>query len=296
MRQFPTIQSLALASETEVLKMWEGLGYYSRARALHKAAKAIGEKFPEVEEELRKIPGIGPYTAGALRAFAFKQKAVALDANVLRVLSRLFEFQGEVTKEHSRRLLHSQLLDLLPEEDPHVVMEGLIELGALVCKKRPDCIICPLSQQCKAWKNQTQEDYPKKKALPKTTQLYRHVLLIELDNTFLVRKTPVGEVMEGLYQFPFIELTSPETPDFEKNLERAKALLQLSAIEQVAVLPKVRHGFTRYQATLYPIHYKALDEAPFHPLGCEWRTKEEIACLAFSSGHRQIWSSYMARN
>jgi A/G-specific adenine glycosylase len=296
MRQFPTIQSLAFASETEVLKMWEGLGYYSRARALHKAAKVIGEKIPEEEEALRKIPGIGPYTAGALRAFAFKKKAVALDANVSRVLSRLFEFQGEVTKEHSRRLLHNQLFDLLPEEEPHVVMEGLIELGAVVCKKKPDCVICPLSPQCNAWKNNTQEDYPKKQAPPKTTQLYRHVLLIELNNTFLVRKTPVGEVMEGLYQFPFIELMPFEALDLEKSLEPVKALLQISAIDQVAVLPKIRHGFTRYQATLYPVYYRVQQRTHLELSGYEWRTKEEIACLAFSSGHRQIWNSYMARN
>lgn len=286
MERFPTLQDLALASEEEVIKLWEGLGYYSRARSLHKAAQILTSHFPEDAESLLLVPGIGPYTAGAIRAFAFRQKATAVDANVLRVLTRLFEFDGEVDKEQHRQQLSQRLFSLLPDHEPYVVMEGLIELGALVCKKKPECSLCPLQAQCGAFQNETQEDFPKKKVPPKTIQLYRNVFVIQGPLGFLVRKTPDGEVMAGLYQFPFIEVL--------ENGDKSTVVLSLPlAIKPICDLTVVKHGFTRYQATLYPTYYITHDFCC--PAGYEWRALQELQQLAFSSGHKRIMAEVLTR-
>ena len=253
---FPTIQTLASAPESQVIKLWEGLGYYSRARNLHKGAQYIVEhhqgKLPSDPQELLKIPGIGPYTQGAILSFAFHQKAPAIDGNVKRVLSR-YQLSPEITHVD------------LPDHRPWEVMEGLIELGALVCTKQPTCDQCPLYSTCKARSQGRQLDFPPKKKRPKTTHLQRKVQVILADDHLLVRKIPPGQVMAGLYEFPYDPLSL--------NLEKVKEL------------PEVTHTFTRYKAKLTPTLYRA--ERKKLPSHC-WVSLQEIKTLPFSSGHKKV--------
>ncbi len=285
MKRYPTIETLAKASEEEVMKLWEGLGYYSRARSLLKAARYIVHELegviPDTEEELLKVPGIGPYTAGAILSFAFQKRAAAVDANVLRVLSRMFMYDKNVDVLSSRQELTNRLLQILPKKDPHIAMEGLIELGALVCKKVPVCALCPLQESCKAFQNDATAEYPKKKAPDKRTNLFRLVFVLELDGKFLVVKRPTGAIMAGLYEFPFVELESEM--DEARLMSHVHKLVPSSSVRP---LPKAQHSFTRYFAKLYPFHITVSKDINY--FDGVWKSREELVDLAFSSGHKRI--------
>ena len=155
MKRFPSVHELAAADESEVLALWQGLGYYRRARNLHAAAKKItGElvgKFPREYDGLREMPGIGDYTAQAVRAFAFDEPVPVLDANVIRVVARLFDIRTPVDTAKGLAKIRARLEELLPSKGGHEFVSSLMELGALVCRAgRPDCLLCPVKEFCAA--------------------------------------------------------------------------------------------------------------------------------------------------
>lgn len=276
MKRFPTLRSLAEAKEEEVIKMWEGLGYYKRARSLHAIAKQLidkgEEELPEDADELLKLKGIGPYTAGAILSFAFHKKAAAVDGNVLRVLARLLAFEEDISSSRAIKTLQQETLKLLPDEEPYVAMEALIELGALICKKKPLCEACPLAKECSALKEGKEEILPLRKERPKTVKLKRYLFLIRSLQGILVKQVEKGQVMEGLYEFPYSE-------------EEAFKLFPARFIKN---LPKEQHSFTRYQVELIPALYETSTEeapAPFRFVSIE-----ELHSLPFSSGHRRVLS------
>ncbi|CAM0117911.1 A/G-specific adenine glycosylase [Rhabdochlamydiaceae symbiont of Dictyostelium giganteum] len=276
MEQFPTIESLANASEAHVIKAWEGLGYYSRARNLHKAAKIIVANYqgliPQEEELLRALPGFGPYTVGAVRSFAFEQKSPAVDGNVVRVLSRYFASLEECSKKGHYEMLTASIL---PDERPWITMEGLIELGAVVCKKKPNCLECPLMEKCKAYQEGRALEFPKKQKKAPPTLLKRHVMVACYQDLVLVKQEKGKKVMSGLYEFPYAEKLE------ELPLQLPKAV----------DMPEVKHHFTRYQATLYPALYHA--EKKHEITGYEWHAKETLEKLSFSSGHRRVLKLFL---
>lgn len=273
MQKFPTLESLARASIEEVIKLWEGLGYYSRARNLHQAARMIVEQkggvIPNNPEELQALPGFGPYTVGAVLSFAFQMKAPAVDGNVVRVLSRYFASSHDCSKRaHYEEVTRS----VLPDEEPWVVMEALIELGAQVCQKKPKCAQCPLMGECKAYRQGQVLDFPVPRKRPSTIKLQRQVALILADNTILLRQEQGRKVMSGLYEFPYASVG--QTLPFKISLDK------------IHDFPVVKHGFTRYDVTLFPTLYKTEKKEPIP--GYEWYEMKEIKNLPFSSGHRRI--------
>ncbi|MFW5868776.1 MAG: A/G-specific adenine glycosylase, partial [Armatimonadota bacterium] len=152
---FPTVEALAEAPIDDVLRLWEGLGYYSRARNLHAAARVIvqehGGEFPRSPEAIRALPGIGEYTAGAVQSIAFGVPVPAVDANVIRVLARLFAVEGDVSAGEERRRIADLAAEVVPDDRPGDFNQALMELGALLCiPGRPGCLICPLSEVCRA--------------------------------------------------------------------------------------------------------------------------------------------------
>jgi len=273
MEQFPTLESLAQAPIEVVIKMWEGLGYYSRARNLHAAAQQItqnhGGIIPSTPAELEALPGFGPYTVGAVLSFAFRKKAPAVDGNVVRVLSRFFASEADTSKKtHYEELT----LKLLPNEEPWIMMEALIELGATVCQKQPKCLQCPLMEECKAYSLGQTSAFPvPKKRLP-TIQLKRHVALITCGSSILVKHEKEKKVMSGLYEFPYALVGEP-----------LPIKLKLSKVKE---FPIVKHGFTRYDVTLFPTLYRA--ELKEEISGYEWCEIESLTSLPFSSGHRRV--------
>jgi A/G-specific adenine glycosylase len=281
MQKFPTARSLAEAPLEEVMKAWEGLGYYSRARNLHLAAQRIvaehGGELPSDPEKLAELPGFGPYTVGAVLSFAFRQRAPAVDGNVIRVLSRYFASEVDASKRnHFEELARA----VLPEEEPWVVMEGLIELGATVCQKKPRCRECPLKEECRAFRECKADLLPVKKKRAETIYLERQVAVIRWGDEVLVRQEKEAKVMAGLYEFPYASL--------EENFNMGLQLIKLMS------LPLVKHGFTRYDVTLYPSLYKA--EEKLEITGFEWKTWNDLAKLPFSSGHRRILENLRNEN
>ncbi len=273
MKKFPTLESLARASLEEVIKAWEGLGYYSRARNLHKAAQSIlthhHGTIPSSALELQPLPGFGPYTVGALLSFAFKQKAPAVDGNVVRVLSRFFASSHDCSKRGS---YEEMTRSILPEDEPWIVMEGLIELGAQVCQKKPKCSECPLMENCKAYSLGRVLDFPVPRKRPATIQLKRQVALIMVGTLLLIRQEKEKKLMSGLYEFPYASL--------EEELP-----VKIS-LDKIADFPVVKQGFTRYDVTLFPTLYKTEKQILY--TGYEWCEIRQLKELPFSSGHRRI--------
>lgn len=277
MVHFPTIHDLAAAPIENVLKLWEGLGYYSRARNIHEAARYLVEEYggviPEDPEKLSAIKGIGPYTLGAILNFAFHKKAAAVDGNVERVLSRFFALEVASRKEIEKRVEQ-----FLPDEEPWIVSEGMIELGALICSKKPKCAICPLSEHCLAHQQGRELEFPKGKKQTPITQLVRFVAVIRQGDRYLLKKGEKGAIMEDLYEFPFVEYREGESA--KKIFERELGL----SLKEIVPLAEQRHSFTRYRVRLIPYLFEAKESNDL----LSWVSKDEIKKLPFSSGHRRI--------
>ncbi|MBN4066973.1 A/G-specific adenine glycosylase [Simkania negevensis] len=289
MKRFPTIEALASADLDEVLKMWEGLGYYSRARNLHAGAKEIlsiyRNSFPRTEKELLTIPGIGLYTAGAIRSFAFGEKASAVDGNVLRVIARLYGIKEDIGSTSTKQKIDGLVNQLLPNDEPAVVMEGLIELGAQLClPSSPHCTTCPLQQECKANKQNLVHLLPLKRKRQKMRQIHRFVPVITAGVSWLVRRGEKGKVMQDLYEFPYFDVEGKEY-SIRTLQERVQAALSLK-ISPAGKMREVTHTYTRYHATLTPHLFTARGEKVIPHY--EWLTLDALQSKPFSSGHKKI--------
>ena len=207
--RFPDLPSLAAAPESDVLKEWEGLGYYSRARNLWKGARQVVSEYggilPREPEKLRKISGIGPYTAGAIASIAYDVPVPAVDGNVIRVLSRLFGIRSDVTEPDTRRRIETLAASLVPTERPGDYNQAVMDLGATVCVPgTPDCSRCPLSACCDAFHTGGASDLPLlPKARPQKVILYA-VLLIRSEERVLMRQR-TERLLQGLWCFPMLE-------------------------------------------------------------------------------------------
>lgn len=295
MERFPTVHSLAEASIDEVIKAWEGLGYYSRARNIHRAAKifceAFGGDLPSSAEELKNIPGLGPYTIGAIRSFAFQQKAVALDGNVLRLLSRYFCVEEDIEKGKTRRELESLCLQLLPNEEPWIVTEAMIELGATVCSPAPSCGRCPLAASCQALARGKTELLPIKGRKVKAEKLFRALPILEHQGSLLIRRVAEGRLMADLYEFPYFSTGEEGMPVeiLRKQIQEGWGLRLSPGVP----LQEAAHTFTRYAARLRPVHFFVEERRELPDF--RWVSKKEVEQLPFSSGHRRVLRSVLSQ-
>ncbi|MFZ5941394.1 MAG: A/G-specific adenine glycosylase [Bacteroidota bacterium] len=214
MKAFPDVEALASADEEEVLRQWQGLGYYSRARNMHSTAKQIvhayGGEFPRSSAELRALKGIGPYTAAAMASIAFGEPVAAIDGNVIRVVSRLFAVAQPVNKAEGKKLLEQLAGEILDRESPGDFNQAMMELGALICTPRnPDCMNCPLNHNCQALESGSPAAFPVKEKKNRTIEMwlcYFHLVCGEF--TILKRRTEPG-IWQGLYDFPLLEADRP---------------------------------------------------------------------------------------
>ncbi|GKS99483.1 A/G-specific adenine glycosylase [Acidovorax sp. SUPP3434] len=213
--RFPDVQSLAAATEGEVLALWSGLGYYSRARNLHRCAQQVvdlhGGEFPRTAEVLAQLPGIGRSTAGAVTAFCFSERVPILDANVRRVLTRVLGFTADLAIAKNERLLWDQACALLPVSDLQHAMprytQGLMDLGATVCTpKKPTCMVCPLNRQCKARRDGDPERYPvRTRKLSRRAESWWLMLLQDGNGRVLLQQRPSSGIWAGLHCLPVFE-------------------------------------------------------------------------------------------
>ncbi len=283
MKRFPTIISLAEASEEEVIKVWEGLGYYARARRLLQAARFLlehhGGQLPQEIESLAKIPGFGPYTVGAVASFAFHKKAPAVDGNVLRFLSRYLLIQKDIAKPSVQQEFRRLTYEMLPQEKSWVVMEAMIELGATVCKKTPNCLLCPVSQTCKAFAQGMAKKLPIKSSGQPIIRLTRQAAVIKCGDELLLDQVPSGQVMGGLYEFPFFEGTETNVRKELEGLTGGSPLL-------IASFDEIRYGFTRYSVSLTAALWEIQTKFAWNRY--KWIRMGEMRRLPFSSGHRRL--------
>ena len=250
--RFPDVRELAAAPQDEVLALWSGLGYYSRARNLHRCAQIVvhqyGGEFPRTVDELAALPGIGRSTAGAIAAFCFGVRAPILDANVRRVLTRVLGFGADLAEANNERALWQQAEALLPRQDLSHAMprytQGLMDLGAGICLPRnPNCLLCPLQEACVARRDGNPQDYPvRTRKLKRSAQAWW--LLLRQDGAgrlWLERRPPTG-IWAGLY--------CPPVYDSRAALDEA---LQLHASCDARDLPAFTHVLTHRDLHLHPV-------------------------------------------
>jgi A/G-specific adenine glycosylase len=206
---FPTIGDLARAEESVLFRHWQGLGYYSRARNLHKTAKYISNEllgiFPNSYEKLIKMPGIGPYTAAAISSFAFDEPKAVVDGNVFRILSRFFGVETDISHSSARKIFTDLAEELIPASQPAAFNQAIMEFGSLQCSPAPQCETCPLQTGCHAFAHKKVKEFPIKTKKTKQRNRYFNYFIVEKDGQMLVRKRTEKDIWQGLFEFFFIE-------------------------------------------------------------------------------------------
>ena len=291
MERFPTVEALAEAPIEDVLQHWAGLGYYARARNLHRAAQTVAERFggvvPATPEAIESLPGIGRYTAGAILSIAYNVPRPLVDANVIRVLSRLFGLQGDPKSAANQAALWSLAEQLVPEEAPGDFNQGLMELGALVCEPSdPKCERCPLLAECVAGNSPDPSalpEHPPGRAAVAVT--HSAALVRNGDGEFLIVQRPLHGLWGGLWEFPRVVCVGEETPQ-EGALRAGREVVGLQ-IELGKRIGKIKHAVTHHKITLYgfaasPVSLHAVPS----PMGCaavRWVSPDALESYAFSS-------------
>lgn len=222
LQKFPTVFDLAEADEQIVLKQWEGLGYYSRARYLHEAAKEVVNKhagiIPNDKKEISKLKGIGPYTCGAIMSIAFNKPEPAVDGNVMRVLSRILLIDDNIAEAKTRKKFEKIVDKLISKDDPSSFNQGLMELGALICTpKSPLCLHCPVRDHCQAFQANVQTELPvKTRAKRPRIEPYIVVIIKNEDNSLLIEQRPNEGLLANMWQFPMVKVSEIGINEIER--------------------------------------------------------------------------------
>lgn len=293
LERFPTLTDLVAASLADVLKAWEGLGYYARARNLHRAAIDIVEKhggrFPESYAELHALPGFGDYTAGAVASIAFGQVTPAIDGNVRRVLARLFALQEDLRRGPAARRLHEIALALVDPDSPRDWTQALMELGATVCLPQgPQCLLCPWQEMCQARLQGLEQNLPVK-LVKKPLPHYNVTAAVISDNgQVLIAQRPPEGMLGGLWEFPGGKQEPGETLA-ECLLREIREELGLE-IAVGELLAMVKHSYTHFKITLYAFACRLIAGQP-QALGvADWRwvTLDELETFPFPRTDQKI--------
>jgi A/G-specific adenine glycosylase len=252
MDRFPTPTHLAEADIQVVLKMWEGLGYYSRARNLHRAAAIIVSQYdgkvPDNPELFLRLPGVGDYTCAAVMSIAFGRSLPVVDGNVKRVLARLMEMDTPVNQHNAHRVFKKPAAKLLCTDEPATFNQAIMELGALICTpKAPRCKDCPISDFCLAYKNHTTAEFPKRNPSKKVPHRHIFIVVIRKNEKMLVVQRPLEGFLGGLWEFPSIPgLSTPAQPgDITKRIKKETGL----EIEVNGTLTRIKHAYTHFTLT-----------------------------------------------
>lgn len=261
MERFPTVSHLAEAEEDEVLRLWEGLGYYRRARYLHRAARELSEsyggKLPSDPESLRSLPGIGAYTAAALASIAFGKDTAAVDGNIRRVITRFYDIGTVIHTAETEQAVLRLMQASLPAGQAGEYNQALMELGARICTPRsPECSRCPLKISCLAFQRGTQEERPVRKKKPDPPHLQVTAAVFRENNRVLLAKRKPGGLLGGLWEFPGGKQQEGES--LEETLIREICEELGVAIEVEAPFGRYQHAYSHFSITLHAFQCRLL--------------------------------------
>lgn len=292
METLPTLQAVADASQETILKLWEGLGYYSRARNLQKTAKLICEQFqgefPSEFETILSLPGIGRYTAGAIASIAFNQNAPIVDGNVTRVVCRLMDLREDPKSPAMVKVLWQLAEEWIPAGQARFFNQGLMELGATLClSQQPSCLLCPVQRFCKAQQAGTLECVPAKTKRRPFTPVTTALAVIQNSGKFLIRKRPSEGLMGGLWEFPNINLNKNEEIK-EALVEGIKQQYQIDITVDQA-LTTIKHGYTSFKVTLHCFlsYYPGAATEPAPP-STQWVSLKDLDQFSFPAAHNKL--------
>ena len=293
MKSFPTLEKLARAREGKVIKHWEGLGYYSRARNLHKASRMVMQEFggrvPENYEDLIRLPGIGRYTAGAILSIAFGQALPVLDGNVKRVLSRLFAIKSNgVPSAHESRLWDFSA-QLVPAKRPGDFNQAMMELGATVClPKKPMCLLCPIQKSCEALERGKVDQFPAPKNRAPAKKIEVSAAVITRGGRVFIQQRPHKGLMGGLWEFPGGKRQRGESE--EECLKREiKEELGIPIVIKNKMMT-IRHSYTQFRVTLN-VFYCPWQKGRIQATQCEqwkWVRYEDLDNYTFPAANAKI--------
>jgi A/G-specific adenine glycosylase len=292
--RFPSVRAVAEADLQEILKYWEGLGYYARARNLHKAAKVIdGELQGQVPcdyQQLLALPGIGPYTAAAIASVAGNQDVAVVDANVIRVYARLFDLELPVREAATKKRITAMARDLLPSGRARLYNQALMDLGGLVClPKNPRCEVCPIASFCKARQLGTVAERPVMGLGKKIATVEKVAGIIRHGQRIFIQQRPMDTVWGGLWEFPGGEQQGGVP---EEEVVRLIHLETGLAVRVAEPLVTVVHHYTRHKIILQAFFcdlVEAIDRATLRTaIDCRWLYPSELHHYAFPAGPRKI--------
>jgi len=290
---FPTVEALASASEDAVLKRWEGLGYYTRARNLHKAAKTVvdvyGGVLPRAPEALQLLPGVGKYTAGAIASIAFGARAPVVDGNVKRVLARLFNIEESIDDSETEKALWGIADALVPADRPGDFNQAMMELGARICvPKSPDCAACPVAAQCQARRAGVQRERPVRNAKKAVPHKEIVIAAIENDGKFLLGKRPPTGLLGGLWEFPGGKIEPGET--HEQALVRECDEELGVRVRVGGMVANVKHAYTHLRVTLNVYRCRVVSGKPKAKTHTElrWVAPSEFDEFAFPKANHKF--------
>jgi len=237
---YPTVFDLANADERDVLRLWQGLGYYSRARNMHLTARQIvnefGGEFPGTAAQLSKLKGLGNYTAAAIASFAFGEAVAAIDGNVYRVMSRIFGIQSDMLSNEGKKEFAALAKDLVSHEDPATYNQAMIEFGAIQCVPvSPDCTVCPFNDICFAYEFKMQNQLPVKSKKVASKKRFFNYFIIQQGDKLAMKERASKDIWKGLYDFLLVESTKPfESPDDFTDYEILRELSGKGIIKEIA--------------------------------------------------------------
>ncbi len=260
---YPTVSELAKAPEEKVLKLWQGLGYYSRARNLHTTAKTINTLykgvFPDNYQDIKALKGVGDYTAAAISSFAFNLPHAVVDGNVYRFLSRYYGIETPIDSSDGKKNFAALADEILDKKKPALHNQAIMEFGALQCKPaQPECVSCPFNKSCFAFKNQSIALFPVKSKKLKVRNRYFNYLVIKYKENIYLRKRPDGDIWQHLYDFPLIETINDVSPNHLYQLEAWQSLLGNRPVQITSVSGSVSHKLSHQHisAKFFELHLK----------------------------------------
>ena len=294
MERFPTLVALAEASEQEVLEYWQGLGYYSRARNLlsgvREICSAYGGVVPDDAATIQQLPGVGEYTAGAIASIAYDQRVPAVDGNVLRIFSRLFCLDTDITKQRAKRQITHLVFEHMPRHCPGDFNQALMDLGATVCiPRRPRCPICRVSSFCLAYEREVQETLPVRAAKKQPILINLASGLVQREDEILVCQRPETGLLAGMWEFPTVEIA-----DYQDPVGRLQEELKNSFGQEVKI-GKMQHHYMhtfshrKWDITFYQCQWIAsTDKVP----NAHWLSLSSVKSVLWAGPHGKVARSF----